>query len=127
MKSSKKYIDSDFFLALMKDSDWLKQKARNLYKKHKQSLYITPFTIAEIMIVCIREDIPLRETLSQISRIAKLDSFSWNVFFDSCDYIEQGATLFDSLLMSFCGKENSIISSDKVYKKFGFNIIDLKK
>lgn len=127
MKHSKKYIDSDFFLALMKDSDWLKQKAKKIYQENKEDLWVTPFTIAEIMIVCARENIPLRETLSHISRIAKLESFSWDVFFNSCDYIEKGATIFDSLLMSSCGKENLIISSDKVYKKFGFDVIDLKK
>jgi predicted nucleic acid-binding protein len=77
------------------------------------------------MIVCKREDIPIKETLLQISRIAKLDA-SWDDFFIACDYIEKGATIFDALLMAIC-KENEIISSDNIYEKFGFKVLDLKK
>lgn len=127
MPQSKKFADTDFFLALMKDSDWLKEKAKKIYEQNKNNLFVTPFTIAEVMIICKRESIPLKDTLIQISRIAKLESASWEDFFKACDYIEQGATIFDSLLMAFCTKENEIISSDNIYEKFGFNVIDLKK
>lgn len=123
---SKKYADSDFFLALLKDSDWLKERAKRMYEKHKDEIYVTPFTVAELMIVCIREDIPLRETLFQISRIAALDFIKWELFFKAAEYIEEGASVFDALLMAFA-KENEIISSDKVYEKFGFKVINLRK
>jgi len=122
---SRKFADTDFFLALIKDSDWLKEKAKKIYYEYKGDIWVTPFTIAEIMIVCKREDIPIKDTLFQISRIAKLESISWDIFFKSCNYIEEGATIFDSLLMAFCG-DNTIIGSDKVYKKFGLEVIDLK-
>jgi predicted nucleic acid-binding protein len=127
MQQSKKYADTDFFLALMKDSDWLKDKAKKVYQDNKDNLFVAPFTIAEVMIICKREEIPLKETLLQISRIAKMQSISWDVFLKACDYIEEGATIFDSLLMAFCTKENEIISSDNIYEKFGFNVVDLKK
>jgi predicted nucleic acid-binding protein len=127
MKQVKKYADSDFFLGLMKDSDWLKEKAKKIYNQNKNEIYITPFTIAELMIVCKREEIPIKKTLIQISRIAKLESISWNVFFTACDYIGKGATIFDALIMGFCGKENQIISSDNIYKKFDFDVLDLRK
>src|SRR4030042_3100436 len=118
MQQSKKYADTDFFLALLKDSDWLKEKAKKIYEENKDNLFVTPFTIAEVMIICKRADIPLKDTLLQISRIAKLESANWEHFFQACDYIEQGATIFDSLLMAFCTKENEIISSDNIYGKF---------
>ena len=124
--SSKKYADSDFFLALMKDSDWLKDKAKATYEKHKGDIYVTPFTVLELMIVCIREGIPVREMLQQISRISMIAFIKWELFFKACDYIDQGATVFDALLMAFA-KENEIISSDNIYEKFGFKVIDLKR
>src|SRR3989344_2603796 len=120
----KKYADTDFFLALIKDSDWLKEKAKQVYEKNKENLYVSPFTIAEIMIICKRENIQVKETLIQISRIAQLENFSWNTFFKSCDFIEKGATIFDSLLMAVCSENDQIISSDNVYEKFGFDVID---
>jgi predicted nucleic acid-binding protein len=123
---SKKYADSDFFLALLKDSDWLKEKAKRIYEEHKDEIYVSPFTVAELMIVCVREKIPLRKTLFHISRIATIAFIKWELFFKASEYVEEGATVFDALLMAFA-KENEIISSDKVYEKFGFKIIDLKK
>ncbi len=131
---SKKYADSDFFLALLKDSDWLKEKAKKIYEKNKDSIYVSPFTVVELMVVCVREDIPLKKTLFQISRIAELTFVKWSLFFNAAEYVEQGASIFDSLLMAFSkeselasSEESEIISSDKVYEKFGFKVIDLKK
>ena len=131
---SKKYADSDFFLALLKDSDWLKEKAKKIYEKNKDSIYISPFTVIELMIVCNREGIPIKETLLQISRIAGLTFIKWNLFFKAAEYVEEGANIFDSLRMAFAkeselafSEESEIISSDKVYEKFGFKVIDLKK
>ncbi|MBI2043018.1 PIN domain-containing protein [Candidatus Pacearchaeota archaeon] len=121
------YADTDFFLALMKDSDWLKEKAKRIYEKNKENLFVSPFTITEIMMICKREEIPVKETLAQISRIAKLENFSWGIFFRACNFMEKGATIFDSLLMSFCSENDQIISSDSIYEKFGFSVIELKK
>jgi len=124
---SKKYADTDFFLALMKDSDWLKEKAIKIYNESKDEIYISPFTVVELMIVLKRENIEIKETLFHISRIAKLEDMNWELFFKTCNFIEKGATIFDSLLMALCNEEDKIISSDNVYQKFGYNVIDLKK
>ena len=131
---SKKYADSDFFLALLKDSDWLKEKARKVYEHSKDSIYVSPFTVVELMVVCVREEIPLKKALFQISRIAGLTFVKWNLFFKAAEYIEQGASIFDSLLMAFAyeselafSEKSEIISSDGIYEKFGFKVIDLKK
>ena len=129
----KKYTDSDFFLALLKDSDWLKKKAKAVYEKNKNDLWISPFTIVELMIVCIREGIPVRETLYQVSRIAGTTFIKWNFYFRAAEYIERGAGIFDALLMSLAkeseiafSEESEIISSDKIYEKFGFKVINLR-
>ncbi len=123
----KKYADTDFFLALIKNSDWLRKSAVKVYYLNKENIFVSPFTIAEIMMVCKKENIPIKETLIQMSRIAKLENLSWDVFLRSCYFIENGATIFDSLLMAVCSENDKIISSDNVYKKFGFDVIDLKK
>jgi len=78
------------------------------------------------MIISKREGIPLKEMIIQISRIAQLEGSSWEVFYKSCEYIEKGATIFDSLLMASCSSSDAIISSDTAYNKFGYKVIDLK-
>ena len=125
--SQKKYADTDFFLALMKSSDWLKDKAKQVYKENKNNIFISPFTIAEVMIICKREDIPIKETLLHISRIAKLENLPWKIFLRASDFVEKGATVFDSLLMAFCSENDQIITSDNIYEKFGFEVINLNK
>ena len=125
--SQKRYADTDFFLALMKRSDWLKDKAKQVYKENKNNIFISPFTITEVMIICKRENIPISETLLHMSRIAKLENLPWKIFFRASDFVEKGATIFDSLLMAFCSENDEIISSDNIYEKFGFEVIDLKK
>ena len=125
--SQKKYADTDFFLAIMKSTDWLKDKAKKVYKENKNNIFISPFTIAEVMIICKRENIPIKETLLHISRIAKLENLSWEIFFRASNFVEKGATIFDGLLMAFCSENDQIISSDNIYKAFGFEVIDLKR
>lgn len=123
----KRYADTDFFIALMKESDWLKERAKQIYESHKENLFVTPFTIVEIMILCKRENISIKKTLIQVSRIAKLESSSsWDIFLKAGDYVVKGATIFDSLLMAICSENDQIISSDNIYQKFGFKVIDLK-
>jgi len=122
----RKIADSDFFLALMKDSDWLKKRALEIYGGNGGNIYVTALTVAELMIVCKREGIDLRQVCIQVSRIAKLDGLCWEDVFRACDFVEKGATIFDSFVMASCRDGDSIISSDKVYGKFGFDVIDLR-
>lgn len=124
---SRKIADTDFFLALMKESDWLKKKAVKIYRKYKGNIWISPFSVLEIMIICKREDIPLKETIIQISRISNLLFSDWDLFMKAVNYIEKGVGIFDAFLMALTNEDMQIISSDKVYGKFGFDIIDLKK
>lgn len=114
----KKYADTDFFLALIKDDDWLAPQAKKLYRKHKETLFVAPCTVAELMIVCYRERIPVKPALMHISRIATLDGMQWELFFEAAERIARGATPFDALLMAWVGK-HPIISSDATYTKFG--------
>ena len=45
------YADTDFFLALLKPNDWLKDKAARRYKKHKPELVSSTVTLVELMYV----------------------------------------------------------------------------
>ena len=121
----KNYADTDFFLALIKDDDWLAPQAKKLYHKLSGTIFVTPFTVVELIIVCYRERLPVQSVLVQVSRIALLDDMQWDIFFDAAKRIEQGATPFDALLMAWVGTQ-SIISSDAVHKKFSLKTHTLR-
>lgn len=121
----KNYADADFFLALIKDDDWLAPQVKKLYRTLHENITISPFTVAELMLVLYREKIPVKPALMHMSRIATLDTMEWDMFFEAGDLIARGTTPFDALMMVWAGSD-TIISSDNVYKKFGHSVIDLK-
>lgn len=45
------YADTDFFLAFLKPSDWLKEKAVKRYKQHKDEMVTSAATLVELIYV----------------------------------------------------------------------------
>ena len=45
------YADTDFFLALLKDSDWLKQGAQHLAEQYKGKIWTSPPTLIELLLL----------------------------------------------------------------------------
>ncbi len=39
------YTETDFFLALLKPKDWLKDNAEKIYKKHKDDIWTSTHTL----------------------------------------------------------------------------------
>ncbi len=48
------YADTDFFLALLKPKDWLKQGAERLLVEHKGELVTSPVTLTELLLLGVR-------------------------------------------------------------------------
>ena len=48
------YADTDFFLALVKDKDWLKARAGDLLAAYSDQLWTSLFTLIEILLVADR-------------------------------------------------------------------------
>lgn len=111
------YADTDFFLALVKDEDWLKSDARKILEKHEDDIWTSIVTVLEISLLCKREEIDIERAMVDVLQIAELKGVELDTVFEAIDYIEKdGLNVFDAFHASFCSGDK-IISSDKVFDR----------
>lgn len=121
------YADTDFFLALLKKDDWLKNKAEGIYHKHKEDIWTSPAAIIELLLLVERYSLDPEELLVDALQLAKLKGSDPNVFLLAAHYMKElNLNVFDALHVAFCGKDK-IISSDKKYDKIGLERVKLEE
>jgi len=121
------FADTDFILALIKESDWLKENAIKLLKQHKGKIKTSVSVMIELALICKRLNIGLLEIFSNTLEIIELNEESYSICMKAAFYMEKhGLNVFDSFHAASCG-EDQIISSDVAYDKIGIKRISLKK
>jgi predicted nucleic acid-binding protein len=115
------YADTDFFLALLKPSDWLKEKAKDILEEYKGSITTSEVTFIELMLLAKRYNLDFIEITTSVMNICGIDD---PTFLKAAMYIEEGAGVFDSFHAAHC--QGKIISSDKIYDKLGIQRIELE-
>ena len=119
------YADTDFFLALFKESDWLKHRAEMFLKKYEDGITASVVTVIEILLTCERYRIDPEEALLSIFQIAKVEGIAEEQALAAAHFMkEKGLNVFDALHASFCNGE--LISSDHAYDKLHINRIRLE-
>lgn len=114
------YVDTDFFLALLKEKDWLKEKALKLLEEYRGNIKTSLATFIELMLLSKRYGLdPVKVTLS----VMELTRYFDERVLKASVLISQGMGVFDAFHASF--SEEEIISSDHVYEEFGFRRIKL--
>ncbi len=112
------YVDTDFFLALVKETDWMKEKAINFSRtnslfKEKQ-VVTSSFALLETWFILERNKAFKREVFHAIRQIVS------GIYELSTDHLEYAAYLKeahnlnigDAIHASFALQEDGIISSD---------------
>ncbi|HMF32928.1 MAG TPA: PIN domain-containing protein [Candidatus Lokiarchaeia archaeon] len=116
------YADTDFFLALLKPSDWLKERAKEIREQFADQITTSEVTFIELMLLCKRFNLEPVKITSAAMKIGHLDD---PVLLKAALNIEKGGNVFDSFHAAHC--EESIISSDDVFDKlFGLTRINLE-
>ncbi|ELZ03825.1 PIN domain-containing protein [Natrialba aegyptia] len=109
------YAETDFLLALIKDEDWLGDAAESVYRKHRDELWTSQFTLIELLMVAYREE---RDTERVVSNAANLVEVRGDVetVVTAATYVEDHEfTPFDALhLVESNG--DTIVSSDETYE-----------
>ena len=113
------FADTDFLLALIKDSDWLKKNAIKILKEYKGKIETSISVMIELAHICKRLKINILQVFAHVFEIVKVDEETYSICMQAALYIEKyDLTVFDSFHASFCGNDN-IISSDSAYDKIG--------
>jgi PIN domain nuclease of toxin-antitoxin system len=117
------YADTDFFTALIKEDDWLKENAENLIREGKE-IETSIVTFMEIFLLSNRYEINLERAVADIMEIAETD-FDEDIVFQALEYRDRGLNTFDAFQAAKAGEE--IISSDKEFDDIGINRIKLEE
>jgi predicted nucleic acid-binding protein len=105
------YADTDFFVALVKDDDWLQERAAALARENEGEIYTSRATLLELLMISEQFEFDRMEALSYALEIASVPEDE-SVLFRAADYVEQhGLTAFDAYHVAYAD-EDPIVSSD---------------
>ncbi len=111
------YVETDFVLALIKDDDWLSEKAEKIYRKNKEDLWTSVYTLLELMLVAYREDRNVLRVISETMDLLEIKGDPRRMESAAVYVEEEGLTPFDAVHLASSNGEK-IVSSDKSYDGF---------
>ena len=121
------FADTDFILALIKDSDWLKDKAAKLLKGYEGKIGTSISVMIEVALICKRLKISAIEVFSNVFELVNLNEETYAICMRAALYIEKyELNVFDAFHAAYCGNDK-IISSDSAYEKVGIERIKLER
>jgi len=108
------YADTDFFIALVKDDDWLQERAATIATEHQGDIYTSRATLLELLMISDRFAFDRMEALSYVLDIASVPEDE-TVIFQAADYMDQyDLTAFDAYHVAYADHD-PIISLDKSF------------
>ncbi|ELZ11377.1 PilT protein domain protein [Natrinema thermotolerans DSM 11552] len=106
------YADTDFFIALVKDDDWLQDRAAEIALENDGEIYTSRATLLELLVISDRFEFDRMEALTSALEIATIPEDE-DVLFQAADYMEEdGLTAFDAYHVAYA-EADPIVSSDK--------------
>jgi hypothetical protein len=110
------YADLDFWLALLKNDDWLNDRAERLLEEHEGELNVSLATFIELFLVEERFAFDRERAVTAILELATY-SGDPDVVYQASEHIDEGVNTFDAFHAALSG--GSIVSSDGAYDDLG--------
>jgi len=110
------YADLDFWLALLKNDDWLNDRAERLLEQHEGELEVSLATFIELFLVEERFAFDRQRAVTAIFELATY-SGDPDVVYQASEHIDEGLNTFDAFHAALSG--GRIISSDGAYDDLG--------
>ena len=116
------YADTDFFLALLKPNDWLKDNAKRIYERYRGDITTSETTFIELLLLARRFNLdPVRITAA----VMAITGIEDDLYLRAAYYMkEHNLNPFDAFQAAHCG--GTIISSDKAFDRVGIKRIKLE-
>lgn len=102
------YADTVFWVALMKEDDWLGDEAERQLNR-KDVLETSLLTFVELSLVLGRYDVDKEKTFAEVLEISRND-LDASVIFQALEYEEEGLNTFDAFHPAVAG--SNILSSE---------------
>lgn len=108
------YAETDFLLALIKDEDWLGERAAAVYRGNRGALWTSQFTLVELLLVAYREDRDVERVIANAANLVDVRGDVGTVVAAASYVADHGFSPFDALhLIESDG--DVIVSSDSCY------------
>jgi predicted nucleic acid-binding protein len=117
------YADTDFFVALVKEEDWLQQNAAEVLEEHQEEIETSLPMFIQLCLLAEDYDWQLERAFTNILEIAEVD-FEEKVVYQALEYIDQGLNVFDAFQAA--KSDGKIISSDKEFDRTNIERISLE-
>jgi len=111
------YAETDFLLALIKDDDWLGEAAESIYRTHRDDLWTSEFTLAELLMVAYREDRDVERVIANAMELVDVQGDPSAILAAATYVADHGFTPFDAIHLVQSG-DDTIVSSDGSYDGF---------
>lgn len=121
------FVDTDFLLALLKDEDWLKEKAKQVYQRYKETLWCSGYVIVELLLVSRRLNLDAEKLIQNTYRLVEVRGLDESIALLAAHYVkEKKANVFDALHAAYA-QFDRILSSDSVFDELGLDRIKFEK
>ena len=112
---------------MLKDSDWLKEKATKTYEKYKGNLWTTGFVVAEILLNCKKYNLDPETVIVNLYLMIDVKGLEQVIALIAAHYIKnKKINVFDALHAAYA-QYDEIISSDHVFDELGLDRIKLER
>ncbi len=117
------YADTDFFLALIKEKDWLKENAKRILNEYKGQITTSIITFIELALLAKKHNLDIVKIFTSVMAICNVDD---EKLLKAAIYIrDYGLGVFDAFHAAYC--DGKIISSDSAYDRVGIKQIRLEE
>jgi len=120
------YADTDFFLALIKATDWLKSPAQRLFETYRDKLWTSVVTIIEVLLLAERLQLDPERLVVNVSEIAEVRGVERTTLLLAAHFMkEYKLHTFDALHAAFA-QGDEILSSDRAFDRVGLKRVPLE-
>lgn len=106
------YADVDFWVALLKDDDWLAERAEQYLETYEGDLEVSLVTFVELFLIEERYSFDREQAALAIFELAETDADA-DVVFQASEYMDSGLNTFDAFHAALAG--GAILSSDQAF------------
>lgn len=117
------YADTDFWLALLKDEDWLSERATALLDEYQGDLTVSLATYIELFLIEERYGFDRDRAVTAILELADYPGDE-DVIYQASAYRDEGLNTFDAFHAALAG--DGLISSDQVFDEIGIERVRLE-
>ncbi len=117
------YADTDFWLALLKDEDWLGGRAEELLVEHRGELEVSLATFVELFLVEERYEFDRTRAVTSVLELADYPGDP-DVLYQASEYRDDGLNTFDAFHAALAG--DRILSSDGEFDSIGIERVALE-